>query len=175
MEPIGTKRICAWDTVPCANLSGQSISRLHRFDMATQAPLLQLKLKRRVSNVVVICNVFSKLFEKEWNKSCPSYLQFMKECISCFKESILFTASLRLFWNNTCLKGQCHEIFDFRFFHESVSPKAMSIPLGPFQNLTKILRDILSSRCPTGVVDTGGKWKKSSNRKVLYIFLDTFG
>jgi hypothetical protein len=21
------------------------------------------------------------------------------------------------------LKGQCHEIFDFRFFHESVSPK----------------------------------------------------
>ncbi len=28
-----------------------------------------------------------------------------------------------------CLKGQCHEIFDFRFFHESVSPKPLSIAI----------------------------------------------
>jgi hypothetical protein len=36
--------------------------------------------------------------------------------------------------NNTFnpLKGQCHEIFDFWFFHESVSPKPLIIPLGPF-------------------------------------------
>jgi hypothetical protein len=31
------------------------------------------------------------------------------------------------------LKEQCHEIFDFGFFHESVSPKPLSIQLGPFQ------------------------------------------
>ncbi len=30
-------------------------------------------------------------------------------------------------------KGQCHEIFDFRIFHVSVSPKPLSIPLMPFQ------------------------------------------
>ncbi len=30
------------------------------------------------------------------------------------------------------LKGQCHEIFDF--FHESVSPKPLSMSLGPFRN-----------------------------------------
>jgi hypothetical protein len=31
------------------------------------------------------------------------------------------------------LKGQCHEIFCFWFFHELVSPEPQSIPLGPFQ------------------------------------------
>ncbi len=76
---------------------------------------------------------------------------------------------------NDNLKGQCHEIFDFRFFHESLSPKPLSIPLGPFQIFLKILGDIHSSRCTTGVVDIGGKWKKSSIRKVLLFFLDTFG
>ncbi len=51
--------------------------------------------------------------------------------------------------------GQWHEIFDFRFFHESVSPKALSIPSGTFR--------ICSSRCvgkfATGVVDaSGARW-----------------
>jgi hypothetical protein len=55
------------------------------------------------------------------------------------------------------------------FFHESVSPKPLSISLGPFQNFSKILRDTRSSRCTTGVVDTSGKWKKSSIIKVLII------
>ncbi len=32
--------------------------------------------------------------------------------------------------DRTVLMGQCHEIFDFRFFHESVSPKPLSIPIG---------------------------------------------
>ncbi len=39
------------------------------------------------------------------------------------------------------LKGQCHEIVDFRIFHESVSPKPLSIPLGSFpivQNFAEI-------------------------------------
>jgi hypothetical protein len=41
------------------------------------------------------------------------------------------------------LKGQCHEIFDFKFFHESVSPKPLSIPLGPFEIFFKDLRKYL--------------------------------
>ncbi len=68
------------------------------------------------------------------------------------------------------LKGQVSR--DFRllvFFHESVSPKPLSIPLGPFRFFSKIREDIRSSRCTTGVVDTGGKWKKSSIIKVLNI------
>jgi hypothetical protein len=61
------------------------------------------------------------------------------------------------------LKGQCHEIFDFCFFHESVSPQPLSIPIGPFRIFSKIRGGIRSSRCTTGVADTGGKWQKSSN------------
>ena len=45
----------------------------------------------------------------------------------------------------------------------------LSIPLGSFQIFSKIRGDIHSSRCTTGVVDTGGKWKKSSIIKVLII------
>ncbi len=47
------------------------------------------------------------------------------------------------------------------FFHESVSPKPLSTPLGPFRIFLKIPGDICNSRFTTGVVDTGGKWKKS--------------
>jgi hypothetical protein len=55
-------------------------------------------------------------------------------------------------------------------FHESVSPQPQSIPLRPFQIFLKIRRDSRSSRFATGVVvDTGGKWKKSSIRKILII------
>jgi hypothetical protein len=46
-----------------------------------------------------------------------------------------------------------HEIFDF--FHESVSPRPQSIPLGPFWIFSKIRRDIL--------VDTGDKLFSSVN------------
>jgi hypothetical protein len=53
------------------------------------------------------------------------------------------------------------------FFHESVSPQPLSIPLGPFRIFSKIPRDIRSSRFATG--DTGGKCKKSSIIKVLII------
>ncbi len=38
-----------------------------------------------------------------------------------------------------------------------------------------VLNFFENSRSTTGVLDTGGKWKKSSIRKVLIIFLDTFG
>jgi hypothetical protein len=59
------------------------------------------------------------------------------------------------------LKRQCHEIFDFRFLHESVSPKPLGMPLGLFRIFLVAARG-----CTTGVVDTGGKWKKSSKRKI---------
>jgi hypothetical protein len=44
------------------------------------------------------------------------------------------------------LKGQCHEIFDFRFFHESASPKPLSLPLGLFRIFSKNCGDISSSK-----------------------------
>jgi hypothetical protein len=54
-------------------------------------------------------------------------------------------------------------------FHESVSPQPQSIPLRPIQIFSKIRGDIRSSRFATGVNDTGGKWKKSSVRKISII------
>jgi hypothetical protein len=45
----------------------------------------------------------------------------------------------------------------------------MSIPLKPLRIFSKICGDIRSSRFATGVNDTGGKWKKSSIRKILTI------
>jgi hypothetical protein len=57
---------------------------------------------------------------------------------------------------NMGLKGQCYEIFDFRFFSWISFPQPQSIPLGPFRIFSKIRGDIRSLRCTTGVVDTGG-------------------
>ena len=62
-----------------------------------------------------------------------------------------------------CLKGQCQEIFASGFFHESVSPKPLSIPLGPFRIFSKIRGDIRSSRLTTGISDTGGKFATGVN------------
>jgi hypothetical protein len=56
------------------------------------------------------------------------------------------------------------------FFRESISPKPLIIPLGPFQIFSKIRGDIRSSRFATGVNETGDKWKKSSIRKMFMIF-----
>ncbi len=75
-----------------------------------------------------------------------------------------------LFWLHfVFLKGQCHEISTSGFFHESVTPKHLSILLRPFRIFSKIRGDIRGSRCTAGVNDTGGKWKKSSSRKILII------
>ncbi len=54
------------------------------------------------------------------------------------------------------------------FFPESVSSKPLSIPIGLFHILSKILGDV-RRRCTTNVVDSGGKWKKSSIRKILIL------
>jgi hypothetical protein len=55
------------------------------------------------------------------------------------------------------------------FFLESVSPKPLIITLGLFRIFSKIRGDIRNSRFATGVVDTGGKWRKLSSRKILII------
>jgi hypothetical protein len=61
------------------------------------------------------------------------------------------------------LKGQCHEIFCFWFFHESVSPQPQSIPLRPFRIFSKIRGDIRKSRCTTGINDTSSKFATGIN------------
>ncbi len=61
------------------------------------------------------------------------------------------------------LKGQCHEIFCFRFFQESHSPKPLIITIGSFRIFSKIRRDIRKSRCTTGVNDTGDKFATGIN------------
>jgi hypothetical protein len=60
------------------------------------------------------------------------------------------------------------------FLHGSVSLNPLFKPLGPFQIFSKIHGDIRSSMCTTGVVDSGGKWKKSSIRKVFIISFGHF-
>ncbi len=60
-------------------------------------------------------------------------------CFVCFQSQSPCTVNKR--W-----KGQCHKIFDLRFsrffasgfFHESVSPKPLSLPLGSFRIFSKI-------------------------------------
>ncbi len=55
------------------------------------------------------------------------------------------------------LKGVWHEIFELRFFHESVSSRPISIPLGPFWIFSKIRGDIRELMFIAGVNDTGEK------------------
>ncbi len=45
------------------------------------------------------------------------------------------------------LKGVWHEIFSFKFFHESVLPVSLSIPLGPIQICSKIRTDFCEWMC----------------------------
>jgi hypothetical protein len=51
-------------------------------------------------------------------------------------------------WDN--LKGQCHEIFCFRFFYESSSPQANLPPVS-----TTLTANFATGT--TGFIDTGGK------------------
>jgi hypothetical protein len=56
------------------------------------------------------------------------------------------------------VKEQCHGIFDFKFFHESSSFRAVKILTAAFQIFTKICEDICISRCTLGV-NTVGRWE----------------
>jgi hypothetical protein len=61
------------------------------------------------------------------------------------------------------LKGVRLEIFDFRLFNESVSPRTLSIPLGPFRIFSKILGDLRNVVFIAGVVDTSDKLLTGNN------------
>jgi hypothetical protein len=54
------------------------------------------------------------------------------------------------------LKGQCHEILTSGFFHESVSPKPPSIPVGLFQVFSKSA-DIFAAQGAPPVLWANGK------------------
>jgi hypothetical protein len=71
------------------------------------------------------------------------------------------------------LKGQCHQIFDFRFSTWISFQQAPDYTIRAFSNLFKKLWRYLLTRCTTRVVHTGGKWKKSE--KFSLFLLDTFG
>ncbi len=84
----------------------------------------------------------------------------------------VFTRQHYFYFKDTLynLKGTVSRDFSTSgFFHGSVSPKPLSIPLRLFQIFSKIRGDIRGSRYTTGVNNTGGKWKKSSRRKILTI------
>jgi hypothetical protein len=49
---------------------------------------------------------------------------------------------------NKELKGQCHKIFCFWFFHESVSPQPQNIPLTPFKFFRKFTEIFASQGAP---------------------------
>ncbi len=72
-------------------------------------------------------------------------------------------------WTVFILKGQCHEIFCFWFFSWISFPLAPEYSIKTVWIFSKIRGDIRSSKFATGVDDTGGKWKKSSIRKILII------
>jgi hypothetical protein len=55
------------------------------------------------------------------------------------------------------------DFFASGFFHESVSPKPLSIPLGPFRFFSKILGDIRSSMLTTAIGDNGCKFATGIN------------
>jgi hypothetical protein len=61
------------------------------------------------------------------------------------------------------IKGQCHEIFCFRFYHESSFPKPLKITLGSFHIFSEIHRDIRNSRCTAFINDNSEKFSTGVN------------
>ncbi len=53
------------------------------------------------------------------------------------------------------LKGQCHEIFEYRFFHQNTSPGPIRDVLGPFRILANFCGVIRNFNRLPGVQDTG--------------------
>ncbi len=73
-----------------------------------------------------------------------------------------------LMYRLLCLKGQCHEIFNFSFFSLISSPKPQSLPLGPLKNFPKIL-GYLQLKVHHWCSWHRWQMEKSSIRKVLII------
>jgi hypothetical protein len=63
------------------------------------------------------------------------------------------------------LKGQCHEIFCFWFFYESVSPQPQSVPLGPFRIFFKKSLRYWQLKGPNGILRGLGETDSWKNQK----------
>ncbi len=69
------------------------------------------------------------------------------------------------------LKGQRHEIFDMWFFYESVSPKPLSIPLGPFWIFCKFAEIFAAQGAPQVWLTPVANGKKHQKEKFGRIFI----
>ncbi len=67
------------------------------------------------------------------------------------------------------LKGQCREIFNCWFFSWISFPQAPEYTIRAVSNFFEHSLRYLQHKCTTSVIDTSGKWKKSSIIKVLII------
>ncbi len=59
-----------------------------------------------------------------------------------------FSMRPRSVQNFNILKGQCHEIFDFWFFYDSVSPQPQNIPMERFEFFRKFAEIFASQGAP---------------------------
>jgi hypothetical protein len=74
----------------------------------------------------------------------------------------------------TPFKGQCREIFNLMFFHESVSPKPLSIPL--IKAVSKILKIFAAQGAPSVSLQRVANGKICSQQSFYYFLcLDTLG
>jgi hypothetical protein len=76
------------------------------------------------------------------------------------------------------LKGQYHEIFDFWFFHESVSPKPLSTPLhhlGRFEFFQKFGETFAAQGAPPVLLTPVANGKTSIQRNFNYFVWTTLG
>ncbi len=87
---------------------------------------------------------------------------WQSQIVMCKWKVIMFVYQKCRFFSQT-LKGQCHEIFCFRFFSWISFPQPQSIPLRPFRNFVEIRGDIHKSTCTTCINDTGGKFATGVN------------
>ncbi len=108
---------------------------------------------------------------------CEKNQKLKISCQNSFKDDVAFifllgVSFMRRINHEICLKFWLRSKLDdfkgsltreFRlqvFFHKSVSPGPLSIPLGPFRIFSKIRGDNRKWMFITGVNDTGNKWKK---------------
>ncbi len=76
-----------------------------------------------------------------------------------------FPVSRYMFFSAHDLKGQCHEIFCFWFFRESVSPQALFIPWEQFQIFSKFLGEFAAQGLPP---TPGANGKNQGSRVIPY-------
>jgi hypothetical protein len=74
-----------------------------------------------------------------------------------------------------CLKGQCHEIFDFRFSTWISFPKHLTIPKGPFRIFSKFTETFAVQGAPLVSLTPVANGKNLQSEKFSLFLLDTFG